>query len=242
MSIAARWELDETSGTVAEDSVGGFDGAYVDTPALGRPSMVPALPKAASVETESGNEYVSMPHNPFLQFLQGFTIKLWYIYQADGGYLVEKGADEYSLFVDGAGKLRARFKNSGGVVREVSSANGAVPVDEPCCIHVAFHKNTALRIYVNGVKVAESAVFNEEMIAGGGGNLAIGREVGAATQYSRARYQRVELYNHGMTTKEVEENFAADSAPPPSTMSVRVDGEPKVASRRVRVGGVFVDA
>jgi hypothetical protein len=209
MTLISRWLLDETSGTSAADSVGVNHGTYEATPSLGQPSIVPAFPLSHSIALLESGEYISVPNAASLQFTTGYTIKLWYQWDgSDNGYLLVKGNDDYSAFLNADGSLAAIFRYETSKWRVVESAAGVVPKDEPCCIHVTYDKSN-LRIFVNGVEV-KSGAFTDPVKTSTNG-LAIGRQQTAESAFLHGGYQRVELHDSALTPTQVAEDFDADN-------------------------------
>jgi hypothetical protein len=214
MTLVSRWLLDESSGTKATDSVGENHGTYEGAPLLGENSIIPAYPLSHSVALREAGHYIEIPDSPSLRFTSAFTLALWYEWDgSDNGFLLDKGSEDYALFLNADGSLTALLRYEASKWRELSTAAGAVPKDEPARLHVLYDK-AHLRILVDGIEVASEA-FTDTVLTSTNG-LAIGRQQSAETAFLHGRYQKVEVSNAAITVEEAKAEFDAENFKEPA--------------------------
>ncbi len=153
--LLAHWKLDDGSGSIAQDSIGGHDGTLVDEPSWAAGQIDGGLMFSGS------NDYVDVPHSGDLALNAQMTFTAWVNASSFGSsyqtVLSRDVGDSGSNYWFGTwqGELVFGFW-SGGFFREV--ATSSLSLDEDTWYHLAasFDGTTDdTSLYVNGVLVHE---------------------------------------------------------------------------------------
>lgn len=170
----AHWDLDETTGTTAGDSVGGMDGIHRNGVTLGQPG---AYIGSTGAQFDGANDHVEIPHNNALLLDEG-TFAFWFqtgTVSAEQG-LISKDSTGY----DTGGHMSIRMLNDDHIGVRLQSVDtsyslkstGACP-SVGTWYHVAFTFGPGgMKLYVDGVLV-DSDAYTGGMgtTSGGAGNF-----------------------------------------------------------------------
>jgi hypothetical protein len=215
----ARWPLDETSGQVAEDIVGGYDGTLVGGP-VWQPDGGPIM---GALEFDGVDDYVDIGAIGFARDI-GMTVALWLRPQALNGdsRLISKATgiseqDHYlmvSTYLDT--KLRFRLK-AGGVTSTLVTEQNELEIDQ--WYHVACtYDHNEMHIYGNGKLVASmpktGAIDMDQLVT-----AAIGAQPpGAGSNNFKGMIDDVRLYDFALSELEI-----ADLVKPRALSGLRWD-------------------
>jgi len=192
--LLAHWALDEASGRVASDSVGGFDGFL-----MGGPIWQPSAGKVGGALDFDGSNDVVVTDFVLDPADGPFSVFAWIRGGAYGGVILSQegsagGADW--LLADAAGRLKTSLTGStGGRELSLSSAKNIV---DGRWHEVGFVWDGANRtLYVDGVAVAEDG---QTQLRGstGGLNIGAGKDLDADTFWS-GLIDEVRIYNRAGT-------------------------------------------
>jgi len=216
--IIAWWPFDETSGTTAEDVIGGRNGVHINGP-------VPTPGKVGGALRFNGSSsYVGAPDNDLWAFGTGnFTVELWANFDAPtSGDIVHPG-DVFISSDDGPGTQNKWIFALGGGLLELIVVNTAdVPpnfflVRAPFSpvvgewYHLAVTKTATLfTIYVNGVEVGSEV--STPPISNANAPLIIGQSNEPFGGFMNGLLDEVTIYNRALTQGELQEIFNAGSA------------------------------
>lgn len=201
--VVSRWELDETSGTTAVDSVGSNDGTYTSAE-LGKPSIIPYIPEAVTALLGE-NAYITVPDDESLHFTEGLSLRLWYEV-VDTGVLFARNGN-YTLSLTGEGKLTFAFRDPAGEWHEASTEEGALGVGKHS-IEVTYDRSY-IRIYIDGGEAGSAAATAK--LRGSEGEVWIGVQPGGEFQFCHGRYQRIELRSGPRSAAEILATYEEES-------------------------------
>ena len=216
--IIAWWPFDETSGTTAEEVIGGRNGVHINGP-------VPTPGKVGGALRFNGSSsYVGAPDSDLWAFGTGnFTVELWANFDAPtSGDIVHPG-DVFISSDDGPGTQNKWIFALGGGLLELIVVNTAdVPpnfflVRAPFSpvvgewYHLAITKTATLfTIYVNGVEVGSEV--STPPIANANAPLIIGQSNEPFGGFMNGLLDEVTIYNRALTQGELQAIFDAGSA------------------------------
>jgi Concanavalin A-like lectin/glucanases superfamily len=174
------YRLDETSGLVLKDAVGGPDGAYTAGAVKGQPPVVSGGGFSADFPTNA--EYASTPDSVLNSITGTITLEAWvrvrqYPTQTPALtiYMIQKGS-AYQLRMDdfGGGPIFSIFLwDPSAAVWGASSAAGSRPVVGNIFHVVGTWDGANVRIYVNGALI-NSAAWAGPVIVDNAGAFGIG--------------------------------------------------------------------
>lgn len=203
----AYWELGETSGTVAANSVSGalYPLTYAGSPALG--AVGPLLGSSETAASFDGvNDVASAAHNAALS-TSSFTVQGWVyptgIGTADRTLFAKNGGTHgFSAYVTATGAV-CFYTRQAGVNQFDTSAAGALSNNR--WHHVAItYDGTDKRLIIDGVTLVTAArTYTNTSNTGSvsvGGNATTGG-------WLAARFAKVSLHNAALTTTEVGSLF-----------------------------------
>jgi uncharacterized repeat protein (TIGR01451 family) len=216
--IIAWWPFDETSGTTAEEVIGGRNGVHINGP-------VPTPGKVGGALRFNGSSsYVGAPDSDLWAFGTGnFTVELWANFDAPtSGDIVHPG-DVFISSDDGPGTQNKWIFALGGGLLELIVVNTAdVPpnfflVRAPFSpvvgewYHLAVTKTATLfTIYVDGVEVGSEV--STPPIANANAPLIIGQSNEPFGGFMNGLLDEVTIYNRALTQTELKAIFDAGSA------------------------------
>jgi len=146
----AYWDLDEISGTTANESIGGFDGTYQNGPVLGQQG---AMVDSMATQFDGNNDHVEILHNNAFLLDEG-TFAFWF--KADNISVNQGLVTKDSSSYDTGGHLRIHLDESKAKFRLQSTTDGyhiaSSALSSNTWYHIAVTFGSAgMKIYVNGI-------------------------------------------------------------------------------------------
>ncbi len=210
LELVAQWPLDETSGDVVQDIIGGRDGEI----ASGDLNWVPA--KFGNGLQFDGTGYVEVTRDPELELSESVTLTAWVKFDDTVGRQdIVSYADSYAIMVDST--FRGFIYQGGWPM-----ANGTTAIDVGEWYFAAMtYDSTDIMIYVNGELDGSVGAPGEILFQGapfwfGGAPADPGQP-----WFLKGILDEVEIWNRAMTEEEVMETY---QNPPPS-LSVNSRGK-----------------
>lgn len=167
----AHWGLNEFSGSTADDSVGGFDGTYQNSVAIGASG---AIAGSIAAQFDGANDHVEIPHNDVFLLDEG-TFAFWF--KTTNAIVTQGMLAKDSSGYDTGGHLRIRISNGKVLVRFQSAVADnnleSGSISSGTWYHVAFTFGAGgMKLYANGVLV-DSDPYTGGMgsTSGGAGNF-----------------------------------------------------------------------
>jgi len=196
--MIARWQLNESSGTVATDSsVAANNANYVGSPTLGVSSSNSAT-NGTAVELNGTSQYLSSGKS-LLNGLSKFTLAAWMRPDSltpDKSFLGQNGLIE--LGIDTQTDLIDLWTSSGGSL----SATAQLAASKWSHV-VAVGDGLGLRIYVNGVEVGSGGTFTASY-GSNTGTFKIGEGVlSSSGTYFDGRFDDVRVYSRALCPEEI---------------------------------------
>lgn len=230
--IVAWWRAEETTGSIASDTIDGHDGSLVN----GATRITGRVGKAFSFD--GVNDHVLVPFDSSLNVGAQFSIELWLRAQpGQSGYrtLVDKSHRSteappfwsgWAVQMDPAGLLSFGFMyGSNGVAAGTNSS-----VKDGSWHHfAATYDGAEVRSYLDGVLQQNSPVPPGTVPVHNTDALSIGRWQFGQSRYFLGNLDEVTLYSRGLSASEVQAIYAAGvsgkcvpplppCAPPPADM------------------------
>ena len=215
--MIAWWTLDETSGIIANDSVGTEPAAYFGTPG---PVQVPGE-VAGALQFNGSTDFLSAPNSPLWQFgSNDFTVELWANFAAPPGGSLGDYGDVFIGDDDGPGSRNKWFFAVSGGLLHFTVYNTADPppnyylAQAPFApvlgqwYHLAVTKEgTNYTIYVKGQEV--SSEVSTQPIGNPTASLTIGQ---AENFFMNGLLDEISIYNRALSPSELQAIVAAGSA------------------------------
>jgi hypothetical protein len=158
---AAYWQLDETSGTVANDSSGnGSNGNYLAGVTLGSPGAITGSSDTSVTLSVSGS-YVDVPNTPSLNPTSSVSLEAWVYVNAftpAGWSRVATKDGQYALFLNYPGGTQAQAEWDVDIPNGVSVVTpNSLPMQLNTWYHiVGTYDGGISRLYVDGVDEADA--------------------------------------------------------------------------------------
>jgi hypothetical protein len=218
------WRLNELSGNVAYDYVGGRNGTYNNTQ-LGQPghSLVDTHPAARFGILSSQNSYVGgIPIDFGSAPNQSFTVEAWVrgsVPSTDAGLITKgtgSGGEQFNLDCGGPGRAFRFFvrKDDGTAVL----ATGNIPPNNQWQHVVGVMNRSAgfVALYVNGISNASATIESEAYrgVLRTTNAVSIGARQGGTTTYNNqfvGSMQDVAIYNHALSPARILAHYQAAS-------------------------------
>ena len=204
--LIARWPMDENSGDVVSDVVGGHDGKF-----LGAPEWVEA-------KFESGLEFdgtagvaVEIPRDPELEPVDSMTMSVWVKFSDLSGTRQDlvSYADTYAIFLEGS--FRSIIHQGGNWHQAI--AQTVINVDEWYFVAMTYDSEN-VNTYVNGV--LEASVAASGKIDYLGPAFLFGAHPGKK-YWLKGILDEVQLWDQPMTAEEIMDAY--ESPLPSSAVS-----------------------
>jgi hypothetical protein len=160
------WRLGETSGTAAADERAANPGTYVNSPALGSPSLLGSDPGNASATFDGSVSHVLVRDAASLKLVAPFSLEAWIkpgAIPAVGSFasvMTKEGS--YSIQFNGP-RLEFTVIQS-GVRKRLRAAAGAVVAGQTYHV-VATYDGTNRHLYVNGADAATGALTGDPTVS-----------------------------------------------------------------------------
>lgn len=212
--LISQWPLDEESGEVAHDVLGGRDGDFMD----GKFEWVPGKFGNGLLFDGAGG-YIEVTKDPELEFAESVTLMAWANFSAVGGRQdIVSYADSYAITVDStfsAFIFQGAWPMATGVTK--------ISPDEWYFVAMTYD-STDVKIYVNGeldgsIAAPGGITIQDASFWFGGAPADPGQP-----WWFNGILDEVEIWNMAMTEDEI---MAAYLAPPPSSP---VDSKGKLAT------------
>ncbi|MEV6342837.1 family 43 glycosylhydrolase [Actinoplanes sp. NPDC051851] len=215
--LRVRYDFDETSGTVAEDSSGnGLDGTYVNSPSFGTGVSGGSVTLSGGSSSSTTAPYVTIP-NGVLRGATGATVSFWAKWTAS----TTVNQWVYGLGPDSTEYLFTSPRNGGSVLYSAItsgswSAESKLPGSEPLTggswQHVAVTVDDATgtaAMYLNGVKIASATGVTVKAAdlydASKSYSGYIGKSLYAADPYFAGEVDDFRIYNTALDAGEILE-------------------------------------
>jgi hypothetical protein len=228
----AYWRLDETNGTIAHDYTGGDNGTYSPNVLLGQPGHK-LLDPHASARFGSLSTANSCVTNIAVDFSTGgnaaFSVEAWVnggSQTTDAGLICKgygNGGEQFNLDCGGASHaFRFLVRDAAGGARVASST--VLPNNRwRHVVGVCDQSNGLVRLYVDGVNVAQGAIALNAGILSSAASVSIGsRQSGAGTAYNNqflGLMEEVAIYGHALSSNQVLAHFLTATNRPPEFFS-----------------------
>jgi hypothetical protein len=215
LELLAQWPLDETSGDVVKDIIGGRDGEI----ASGDLSWVPA--RFGNGLQFDGTGYVEVTRDPELELSESVTLTAWVMFDdVSGRQDIVSYADSYAIMKETDNTFRGFIYQGAWPM-----ANGVTAAEADQWYFAAMtYDSTDIKIYVNGeldgtAGAPGEILFQDAPFWFGGAPADPGQ-----SWFFRGILDEVEIWNRAMTEEEVMEAY---QNPPPSSA---VDMKGKLAT------------
>jgi hypothetical protein len=216
LELVAQWPLDETSGDVVQDIIGGRDGEIINSEL----SWVPA--KFENGLQFDGKGVVEVTKDPELELTDSVTLTAWVKFDdLEGRQDIVSYADSYAIMKESDNTLRGFIYQGAWPM-----ANGATAAEADQWYFAAMtYDSMEIRIYVNGeldgsVGAPGEIQFQEAPFWFGGAPADQGQP-----WFFKGILDEVEIWSRAMTEEEVMEVY---QNPP---ISSPVDSKGKLATR-----------
>ncbi|WP_373078713.1 LamG-like jellyroll fold domain-containing protein [Zhongshania sp.] len=220
------YRLNETSGTIAEDSSGnGIDGTYAGSPALGRPGLIN---EGLCVEFDGVNDRITGP-NSNLSF--PLTIEFWCnipIGAQQPVVITNDITDGYAGFfvsINSLGQVTSGIGNGGtnpgggatSAARRSATSVDTVPANTDTYVVVMFNGVGDHDVYINAAQSAlnpfsgSATTLNTSV-----GSLSIGKDTspagGSGIRHCEGFVDEIAIYGNTFTAERVSERYEAGIA------------------------------
>jgi hypothetical protein len=200
--LVAHWNLDETAGTVAADSVGNNDGAVMNTV-----EWVAEGQKGGAIDLKYATSYINVPSSSEIQFSKYMTVAFWV-----KGSLA--GQTSYACLI-GKEYRNWRISKYGGqnnllvTVGASNSIGGPEIVDDDWHHIVMTYNNKTMSVYHNGY-LYSSGDFANALNDTGTFALQIGNDTGNPGMGYAGLVDEVRLYSICLPADKVLDLYVAD--------------------------------
>lgn len=221
----ALWPLNETSGTIAYDVIGGYNGTYTDTYSLGQSGPTNAFFDGSLAAQFTGSGYVDVPEGPF-NITGPITVVSWVDMLAQNGFDGLIGHGDQSWRISVATPANTPQANDGAppadAVSSVNITNGGWHMIAYTYSGNPSQPNNGL-LYVDGVLVASNSVTP----APAGDNLDVW--IGGAPDYGTTRLIAANIADAAVFTRALSPaqiqgvysaTFVVNQPPPPTITHV----------------------
>lgn len=216
----AEWKLDETSGSVAEDSIDSFDGLYNNV-VLGQPGATAALAYSAGFNGSNAN--ISIP--PLNLNSNVLTITAWVNRNGNqnsfsGIFFDRESSTANGLHFGTANELRYTWNNS-SITYNASS--GLVPPSGVWTFVSLVIEPARARIYMatNGGALSGWTNNVANAVQGFAGNSYIGQDTSSSSRYFNGLLNDVRFYAQALTPAQL----SALAASPVIAMTAPLNGQ-----------------
>lgn len=247
---AAYWELQELSGTTANDSISTNDGTYTGSVLLGRNGLYPDSPYA--VEFNGTNTYVDC--GDILDPLTNFTYEA--VFQCDvlpgAGQLVAilykwqetAASDQIALGIDANGLINFAFHTTGGDSYGTAAYNNIVGTGFPITVgarhHVVVTRSvTTINIWLDGVRIYTGTPIDVNQLKDTTSPYRIGAEAAVSGRYFTGLISDVAIYSSALTETVIKAHYTSTFNAQKSYRAVVVADNPDAYYGLGEPAGVF---
>ncbi len=206
--LVSHWKMDDGTGQVATDSVGGNDGKL-----QGDATWAEGF-RGGAVLLDGSGDYIDCGTKPAFNLTDAVTLAAWVQARGDFTYpdwsgIIMRGGpniDTFALYYNGTSK-QLGFKTTGTLVPWFATgANTTTALFDGDWHHVAATYNGTIKVvYLDTVPVADSATTGKIETSGGRLLLGAGRDTSPPTLYLAGRIDDARLYNRGLSAADVKE-------------------------------------
>jgi len=224
----AYWPLNEASGTIAYDVIGGNNGTYNGGCTLGQPGPANSFFGAGSLAVNfNGTGYVDIPEGPF-NITNAITIVVWADFSGPNGFdgIFGHGDQSWRLSVSNTGNPGA---NDGSAP---SDANGSGALFDSNWHMIAYTYNGFVGQLNNGALYVDGGLVgnNSVNVPPAGDNLDVW--IGGAPDYGTGTGNRlmagtvanVAVFTQALTASQVTNMFNGAFVAGPNTLSLTTSG------------------
>jgi hypothetical protein len=200
--LIARWPMDENSGDVVGDVVGGHDGQF-----LGLPEWVDGMFESGLKFDGTAGVAVEIPRDPELEPADSMTLSVWAkLSDVTGRKDLVSYADTYAIFLEGS--FRSIIHQGGNWIQSIAQM---VPVVDEWYFIAMTYDSKNVNTYVNGVLEASVPASGKIQYLGPGFLFAAhpGKKY-----WLKGILDEVQLWDKPMTDEEI---MAAYESPLPSS-------------------------
>ena len=258
--LVGWWKLDETSGTLAQDSSGnGLNGTCQGDVAWAAGKV------GGAWQGDGTGDHIRVPNNPKLMIQNAITVSVWLNHQAapaDQVICKSTGTgtgwqSNYAIRLDNEGPRRVNWRGR-NVANQSLTSTGLLPQNEWAHVACTFDIAAGLnRIYINGVLDSENA--STLALNPGDGDLFIGADqypANTARWWFQGMLDDVRIYDEALTLEQIAVvmrggtlNAGVASSPVPTDKSTDVPRDsvlswepgPFAATHNVYLGTTFAD-
>jgi phosphodiesterase/alkaline phosphatase D-like protein len=228
----AHWRLDEASGIVVTDSVGGRHGTYSGSPALGSAGLLGSETSHTAVRFDGTDDTISVPDSAPLDLTSAISLEAWIkpdALPAPGQFAsVLSKRDAYSLQFNGP---RLEFTVIQGTVRKRLQADAGAIVAGGTYHVVGTYDGTTTRLYVNGVQVTSGALTGNADVTG----TAISVGSWGTSEWFRGTIDEPAVYGSVLSPSRVLAHFDVARPPAQAPTAPSVPTATAVSSARIDV-------
>ena len=221
--LVGYWKLDETTGTVANESKFGRNGTYINNPPKGVAGALFSDPSTAVTFQAPSQHRIDIPHNAAFNVGDNWSVTAWIKIASPSSaaprVIVSKGDNAFNARIATDGRLDLVRSNDYVLI------NTAGPVPSGRWVHVAFCKNgNDRRLYWDGSDHTASDLLNNSITENNTYPLQIGSDrdgASAQREWFDGQIDEVAVFNRALTLMEVYQQYRAGIAPPPSRVGLK---------------------
>jgi hypothetical protein len=214
--VLAYWPLDEPTGAIVTDALGGLTGTVSGTPVLGA-ATARSDDRGAAIGL-TGTSAVSLGSSPPLS--GDLSLEAWVSVQTGATgtrYVLSKG--------NASAGVHVLLESADRVLFRVGTGSGATTTTGPGLPSGTWHQLVATlagrtaTLYVDGRPAASTSLPRTPVASTSA--LSLGRYSASATGYWRGRVDELSVYGRALTDDEVAGHYAAvaDVAPPATALT-----------------------
>jgi hypothetical protein len=206
--LVSYWKLDEGTGLVATDSVGGNDGKL-----QGDATWTDGF-LGGAILLDGNGDYIDCGNKPAFNITDAVTLAAWVQARGDFAYpdwsgIIMRGGpniDTFALYYNGPTK-QLGFKTTGTTPNWFATgANTTTALFDGDWHHVAATYDGATKtVYLDGAVVGTAASTGKIETSTGRLLLGAGRDTNPPTLYLAGRIDDARLYNRGLSAADVKE-------------------------------------
>ncbi len=220
-NLIGHWKLDETSGSVINDSIGVNNGTWSDSTGNNVTEETTDGQDGNAIDFDGVDDYINIPDNASLDFgSSDFTVSTWVKKQTavsswdnssgiskwnDGG---SAGTNEWLLDLGGTPSSgsddRPSFAIESGITKYSVTSPATMSLNQWYLL-TGIREGDNIKIYVDG-NLKETTNVGNIAVNNVGRSLIIGNY---STYYTDAVFDDLRIYNRALTTTEVEQLYGA---------------------------------
>jgi len=206
--LVSQWKLDDGTGQVATDSVGGNDGILQGDAAWAEGLF------GGAILLDGAGDYIDCGSKPAFNITDAVTLAAWvqargdYTYPDWSGIIMRGGPniDTFALYYNGPSQ-QLGFKTTGCTPEwYATGANTATIMFDGDWHHIAATYDGQTKVvYVDAVAVGSSAATGKIQTSGGRLFLGAGRDLNPTTHHVCGRIDDARLYSRALSAKDIKE-------------------------------------